>query len=101
MWWMITAFVNGVILVAYSAISFSISRGLWVSGQWRRNLLGLATAAIFITCAVHHGSHTVHMLLPTIGIESEAGLAMRQAFGHDFHAAAWDTLSAVVALWYW
>ncbi|MGY0234237.1 ATP-binding protein [Longispora urticae] len=100
-WWVIDAAANLVIMVAYLAISFAIATGLWRSQQWLNNLLGLATAAIFFTCAVHHGSHTVHMVLPSLGLEVESGLAMRAAFGHDFHAAAWDIVTAIVAVWYW
>jgi two-component system cell cycle sensor histidine kinase/response regulator CckA len=54
-WWQLTAFANAVILAAYLAISFAIGRGLWHARQWRNNPLGLATASIFFSCAVHHG----------------------------------------------
>jgi len=100
-WWQLTALANAVILAAYLAISFAIGRGLWRSRQWRNNPLGLATAAIFFSCAVHHGSHTVHLLLPYFGRDVHGGLAMRMAFGMDFQAATWDILTAVLAVWYW
>jgi two-component system, cell cycle sensor histidine kinase and response regulator CckA len=100
-WWQLTALANAVILIAYLAISFAIGRGLWRSSQWRNNPLGLATASIFFTCAVHHGSHTVHLLLPYLGGDMHAGTAMRMAFGMDFQAAGWDTVTAVLAVWYW
>ena len=100
-WWQLTALANAVILAAYLAISFAIGRGLWRSRQWRNNPLGLATAAIFFSCAVHHGSHTVHLLLPYFGMDVHGGLSMRMAFGMDFQAAAWDTVTAVLAVWYW
>jgi PAS domain S-box-containing protein len=100
-WWQLTALANAVILAAYLAISFAIGRGLWRSRQWRNNPLGLATAAIFFSCAVHHGSHTAHLLLPYVGWEMDAGLAMREAFGAEFHIAAWDVLTAALAVWYW
>ncbi|WP_051809428.1 hybrid sensor histidine kinase/response regulator [Actinoplanes subtropicus] len=100
-WWQLTALANAVILAAYLAISFAIGRGLWRSRQWRNNPLGLATAAIFFSCAVHHGSHTVHLLLPYFGKDVHGGLAMRMAFGMDFQAATWDTVTAVLAVWYW
>jgi len=100
-WWQLTALANAVILAAYLGISFAIGRGLWQSRQWRNNPLGLATASIFFSCAVHHGSHTVHLMLPYLGRDVHAGLAMRMAFGMDFHAAGWDTVTAVLAVWYW
>ena len=100
-WWQLTALANAVILAAYLGISFAIARGLWQSRQWRNNPLGLATASIFFSCAVHHGSHTVHLMLPYIGWDMHAGMAMRMAFGMDFHAAGWDTVTAALAVWYW
>jgi PAS domain S-box-containing protein len=92
---------NAVILAAYLAISFAIARGLLRARQWRNNPLGLATASIFFSCAVHHGSHTVHLLLPYFNMDVHGGLAMRMAFGMDFQAAGWDTVTAVLAVWYW
>jgi len=100
-WWQLTALANAVILAAYLAISLAIAKGLWQARQWRNNPLGLATASIFFSCAVHHGSHTVHLLLPYFGTDVHAGLAMRMAFGMDFHTAGWDTITAGLAVWYW
>ncbi len=74
-WWQISAVANAVIMAAYMAISVAIGRALWRSGQWRKNRLGLATTAIFFTCGVHHGWHTVHLLLPDH--------AMNTLTGHD------------------
>ena len=101
MLWQLTALANAVILAAYMAISFAIARGLWRSRQWRNNPLGLATAAIFFSCAVHHGSHSVHLLAPYIGMDAHIGLAMRHAFGQSLHIAGWDVITAALAVWYW
>jgi hypothetical protein len=97
--WQVTAAANAVILVAYSLIAATILVALVRTGQVRSNVLGTATAAIFFTCAVHHGSHTLHMLAPYVNLEVEEGLAMRQAMG--WHAAVWDVFSAAVAVYYW
>ncbi|MEU4219056.1 ATP-binding protein [Actinoplanes sp. NPDC026623] len=99
-WWQLTALANAVILGAYLAISFAIGRGLWQSGQWRNNPLGLATAAIFFSCAVHHGAHTAHLMLPYLDPSMHSGLAMRHAFGSP-SIASWDVVTAGVAVWYW
>ena len=80
MWWMTGLVCNAVVATAYLLISLSIIRPLVSSGQLRSNPLGAATAAIFLTCAVHHGGHSVHMLLPYAGIEVHQGIAMREAF---------------------
>ena len=99
-WWQLTALANAVILAAYLAISFAIARGLWRGRQWRNNPLGLATAAIFFSCAVHHGSHTVHLMLPYFGQGLHAGLAMQHAFSSPT-IAGWDVVTAGLAVWYW
>ncbi|MBW6435937.1 PAS domain S-box protein [Actinoplanes hulinensis] len=98
--WQLAALANAIILVAYLAISLAIGRGLWRARQWRRNPLGLATAAIFFSCAVHHGSHTVHLMLPYFGWGTHSGIAMRHAFGSSFNVG-WDLATAAVAVWYW
>jgi signal transduction histidine kinase len=97
--WKIAAIANGVVAVAYVLIAWAIAAPLVRTGQLRTNKLGAATAAIFFTCAVHHGSHSVHMLLPAFGLEEEHGLTMRAAW--DWHNAAWDVLTACVGVYYW
>jgi signal transduction histidine kinase len=99
MWWQLGTVANGVVALAYLAIAWAILRPLLKTNQVPSNRLGTATAAIFFTCAVHHGGHAVHMLLPALGVETAHGLALRQAF--DWHQALWDVLSAGVGLWYW
>ena len=97
--WQIAATANGIVAVAYLLISWAIAAPLVRTGQLRSNKLGAATAAIFFTCAVHHGSHSVHMWLPSFGIERAHGLVMREAF--DWHYAVWDVMTATVGVYYW
>jgi signal transduction histidine kinase len=97
--WQVGAVVNGITAVAYLAIVVAIVRPLVQSGQLRQNRLGVATAAIFFTCAVHHGSHTLHLFGPSFGFEEEEGRAMRTAF--TWHISSWDVLMAGVGVWYW
>jgi signal transduction histidine kinase len=99
-WWVVAAVANAVVFVAYLAISRHIAMGIIRSKQWFSNPLAVATAAIFFTCAVHHGSHALHMLLPRFGIENTEGLAMRTAFD-SWHGGGWDVLTAAVGVWYW
>lgn len=99
-WWVLAATANVVIFGAYIVISGTIASGLLRSRQTPRdNPLAWATAAIFLTCAVHHGNHPVHMLLPAMGTDVSLGLAMRDAFS-EWHVAGWDVVGAGVALWY-
>ncbi len=90
---------NAVVAVAYLSIATVITVALVRSGQVRSNPLAAATAAIFVTCAVHHGNHTIHMALPWIGVETERGLAMRASY--DVSMAAWDVVTAAVGVYYW
>jgi signal transduction histidine kinase len=97
--WRVGAVANFVTMTAYFAICAAILVPLVREQQLKANRLGTATALIFFTCAVHHGGHTVHMLLPTLGFSSASGLAMRQAF--DWEAVAWDIFTACVGIYYW
>ena len=97
--WQIGMVANLVIGVSYFAIVVAIVSPLIRSGQLRSNPLGAATAAIFLTCALHHGSHAVHMLMPAFGVDEDTGGAMRAAWTPAL--AAWDLISAFVAVYYW
>lgn len=92
--WVIGFVCNTVIMVAYLLISISIVVPLARSGQLRTNPLGAATAAIFFSCAVHHGAHPAHMLM-----NGEAGLAMRTAWTWPLAIA--DVLGAAIGVYYW
>jgi len=97
--WRIGATANAVVMVMYFMIVAAILVPLIREQQLRANRLGTATAAIFFTCAVHHGSHSVHMLLPTLGINSSSGYAMRDAF--DPFQVVWDLVTAAMGVYYW
>lgn len=97
--WQIAMVCNAGIAIAYLLICLAIVIPLAKSNQLRTNPLGAATAAIFLTCAVHHGSHSVHMLLPSFGLDDDQGLAMRAAWGWPL--TIWDAVGLVVALYYW
>jgi hypothetical protein len=90
---------NAIIMVAYLLITLAIVVPLARSHQLRDNPLGAATGAIFFTCSVHHGAHSLHMLLPALGVNDPQGLAMRAAWGWPL--ASWDVVGALVAVYYW
>ena len=98
-WWVVGLVANTVISAAYFAIVAAILLPLVRSHQLRSNPLGAATAAIFFTCAVHHGVHAVHMLMPAFGVDQLQGSAMRTAWG--WQLAFWDVIGATVAVYYW
>jgi hypothetical protein len=98
-WWELGMVANGVIAVAYFLIFGAILLPLVRSKQLRKNPLGTATAAIFLTCAVHHGVHAVHMAMPAFGLDLREGTAMRSAW--TWQLAVWDLVGAVVATYYW
>jgi diguanylate cyclase (GGDEF)-like protein/PAS domain S-box-containing protein len=95
--WQVSAAANGLVAACYFAISWVVLSGLLRTKQLRSNALGLATSLIFLTCAVHHGSHAVHLLLPLVVTDAH-GMALRQAFG--WQMAAWDVVGAIVACVY-
>lgn len=97
--WQIAVLSNAVIGVSYLLIALAIVVPLARSNQLRTNPLGSATAAIFFTCAVQHGSHAVHMLLPSLGVDDARGLAMRAAW--SWPLSLWDVAAMGVALYYW
>lgn len=97
--WVIGMICNGIIAVAYLLISLAITVPLARSGQLRSNPLGAATASIFFSCAVHHGIHSIHMALPSLGIDDPQGYAMREAW--DWPLSLWDVVGAVVGVYYW
>ncbi len=99
MWWQLAAAANLVIATTYLGIAVAILLPLLRTRQVPSNRLGMATAAIFLSCAVHHGGHSAHMLLPALGMETGHGLALRHAF--DWHFVLWDVVSAGVGIWYW
>ena len=47
---------------------------------------------------LHHGTHSIHMLLPSFGIEDQAALDLREAW--HWPSVTWDLLGAAVALYY-
>lgn len=97
-WWQASAVFNGIIAFCYLAITWNILKGLRDTHQMRTNSLALSTAGIFFTCAVHHGSHTLHMLLPYIGLGDVEGRNMRLAFNTNM--VVWDVVGAIVAGYY-
>jgi signal transduction histidine kinase len=97
--WQVGMGANAVIGLLYFLIVLAIVIPLARSHQLRTNPLGAATAAIFFTCAVHHGAHAVHMLLPSLGVSDPQGVAMRTAWGWPL--ATWDVVGALVAAYYW
>ena len=99
MWWQIGLVSNAVVAIAYLLITGAVLRPLIRSKQLRANPLGAATAAIFFTCAIHHGGHVVHMLLPYGHVETRQGLAMRESY--DWEMAVWDVVTAAVGVYYW
>ena len=98
--WQLDMAANLVAALASVAIAGAILVPLVREGQLRSNRLGAATAAIFLTSAVHHGSHAAHMALPVFGIETDQGLALRTAFG-GWHTVIIDVVTAWVGIYYW
>ena len=98
MTWEVSAAANAVIGIAYLAIAYIIIGGLVRTNQLTSNKLGLATGLIFLTCGVHHGTHSFHMLIPLFGIHDQQALDLRASW--HWPSVAWDMVGAAVALYY-
>jgi signal transduction histidine kinase len=96
--WQVLTVENLAVAFAYFGIAYIILKGLIGTGQLRTNKLGLATGLIFLTCGVHHGTHAVHMLIPSLGFHDAKALALRDAW--HWETGVWDGLTALVGLYY-
>jgi succinate dehydrogenase/fumarate reductase cytochrome b subunit len=96
--WQLVMAASLVAAGAYAAIAYLIVSGLVASGQLRSNRLGVATALIFVTAAVHHGLEGVQLLLPSLGTGKAHGLALRDAW--DWHTVVWDIVTAAAGIYY-
>ena len=97
--WELTSALNLVVAIAYVLIAATILRGLAHTGQLRRvraNRLAFATAAIFLTCAMHHGHHGLALAVDD-GTGTQAGL---RAASSGWYGISIDALSAVVGIVY-
>ena len=97
MLWSVAAAANLVAALAYLAIMSAVLLPLAREGQWRANRLGLAIAAIFFSCAVHHGWLGLRLAVPATS--ETAGLALRRSF--EPVEVLWDVVIAAVGLYYW
>lgn len=96
-WWQVSALANGVVSLAYFAISAAIFVPLSRAGELWGNRLGTATGFIFFTCAVGHGLHTVHAVLPSVGVSGTEGVRGSV----ELHDALWSVLTASIGIYYW
>ena len=97
MWTFVVGF-NALIALCYIAIASLVLRGLVRTHQLRTNPLALATAAIFLSCALHHGAHTVLLLSPAAA-DSMHLQDMRAMMG-TWPYVVIDGIGAVVAVIY-
>jgi signal transduction histidine kinase len=92
--WELVGGLNLLIAACYVAIATLILRGLVRTHQVRSNALALATSFIFISCALHHGSHAFHLLLPSSDIHMQ--MAVREMFD-SWPSVVIDLFGATVA----
>jgi hypothetical protein len=82
MTWPLVTAGNLLTALTYLVIAWMIGRRLHRTGQFslRANPLGVAMTMVFVTVAVRAGWMGVQMLLPLIGIEQAAALALRDSW---------------------
>ncbi|MBW3647564.1 MAG: GGDEF domain-containing protein, partial [Actinobacteria bacterium] len=84
----------------YVLISLLILQGLTRTRQLTTNSLAVATAAIFTTCALHHGHLSLELLIPFGGAEHAQELAAARAAASGWHMVLIDALGATVGIIY-
>ena len=94
--WQLAIGLNLLIAVCYVLISGLIMQGLIRTKQVSTNALAVATSAIFMTCAIHHGHHALHLMH---GGSAGELLAVRAVFG-NWHTMLVDGIGAAVAVAY-
>lgn len=99
-WWMFTAAANVVMVTIYAGIAVMIIRGLTEGGQWRSNPIGLATAAVFVSCTIGHGLHLIHVIPPWSVLDPVEAAAGRAMFA-DWRLITWDVFTAGTAIAFW
>ena len=100
MGWELAAGLNVLIATCYVLISSLILLGLMRTRQLATNPLAVATAAIFTTCAMHHGHHAAHLLMAFGDAGHVEQLdAVRAVFG-EWHTLLIDGIGAAVAVTY-
>jgi len=83
---------------SFALIAYVIVRGLVGSSQLRTNRLGVATALIFVTVAGSFALQGYRLLAPSLGLDEQHGLALRDAA--DWHTAVWGLLTAAAGIYY-
>lgn len=98
MGWQLAGMSNLLIAVCYVMISSLIFAGLARTRQLTGNPLAVATGTIFLSCAIHHAHHGLHLLVP-FGTTPAQERAVRDVFG-EWHSVAVDAVGLVVAVVY-
>jgi hypothetical protein len=103
-WWMVTVVANAIMVLIYGLVATSMIRAIIDGRQLRTNPLLTATAAVFVTCTLGHGSHMAHALLATPAIWGSGALAPSDAIRAEFgdpRLLWWDSITAVVAVYFY
>lgn len=99
MWWHLGVVTSAVLLCAYALVAIVIAVPLLRSGQFRSNLLGTATAGIFTSCALHHALLLFFLVAPSLGVQAERGVAMRDSWGIALSLV--DLIAVTMGIYYW
>ena len=100
MTWQVGLVACAVLAVAFLAIAGTIAISLGRSGQLRSNHLGRATAVILAICGIWPLGLVVLMALPSLGVDSTLGLAIRVVFDGPMAIFSVFAASAVAGYWW-
>ncbi|MGB1586174.1 MAG: hypothetical protein ACPHID_03915 [Thermoplasmatota archaeon] len=93
--WQWSLLANAVLFVGYAWLATDIGLGLQKGRQWRSNPMGVATFAIFSSCAIGHGIHAEHLAF-ALGPEADSG-----RIAHALPVVwLWHGATAIIVVWY-
>jgi len=100
MGWQLVAVLNAVIATCYVLIAALILQGLLRTRQLTTNSLAVATAAIFTTCALHHGHLSLELMISFGSAAHAEELAAARVAASGWHMVLIDALGATVGIIY-
>lgn len=106
--WILASITNGVMVFTFFAIAAYLWKAIYDGGQLTANPLLTGMALIFTTCAIGHGMHVEHTILPYyapffgLGDAQEAvafGTWAQTSMAHPLLILV-DIVTAGLAIWY-
>lgn len=98
--WTLGMIANGTIAVAYLAVAGLLAVNAIRTGQWRSNVLGVATVILYVGCGGGHAVYALQMGAAALGSSAPYAEGARVLYA-ETHMWVWDFVTASVGVWYW